>query len=403
MRVVYVTASLPFGPGEAFVAMEVQELIRRGHEVWVVPTLPRGDVLHDDAARLVARTLSTGLLSPRILAAATQEVARSPRAALATLSWVRRSRNARIFLKNASVCPKSLWLAGCLRRLRADHVHVHWAGTSATLAMLAAEMAGIRWSLTAHRWDIAEDNTLELKIDRACFVRAINGLGLSELRRRAGTGRGKLVLLHMGVPVPEEPAPLSEAGERSRVLMAANFEPVKGHRYILEAIRILRDHGRRVTLDLAGSGPEFPHVKGWVRELALDEHVRFLGVVPHSTLLARMGRREWDLVVLSSIETPAGEREGIPVILMEAMSFGIPVVATTVGGIPELLREGAGLLVSPGDAQALSDAMDDVLGNPSLGEQLAVRGRQRIKDEFDVASVVSELVEQFATCEPSRT
>jgi glycosyltransferase involved in cell wall biosynthesis len=177
---------------------------------------------------------------------------------------------------------------------------------------------------------------------------------------------------------------------------------VKGHRYILEAIRILRDHGRRVTLDLAGSGPELPHVKGWVRELALDEHVRFLGVVPHSTLLARMGRGEWDLVVLSSIETPAGEREGIPVILMEAMSSGIPVVATTVGGIPELLREGAGLLVSAGDAQALSDAMDDVLGNPSLREQLAVRGRQRIKDEFDIASVVSELVEQFATCEPSR-
>jgi len=395
VRLVYVTASLPYGRGESFVIPEVEELLRRGHEVELVPTWPRGPVIHDDARPLLARTRTARLLSGEIVLAAARELGRSPRRALGALARLLRSRSPLMVAKNLAVYPKSLWLARRLREGGVEHVHAHWAATPSSLALVAAEIAGVSWSLTTHRWDIGEDNLLELKVRRACFVRAINELGAELIRARAPGAEP--IVLHVGVPLPPGLAPPSESGIMRLVTPALLLE-VKGHEYLLRAVRLLLDRGVDVRLDLAGDGPLRARVEQRRRELGLDEHVAFLGTLSHLELLRRFEAGEWDAVVLSSIVTASGEHEGIPVSLLEGMARGLVAVGTTTGGMPELLEGGAGLLVPPADPAGLADELERLWREPSLRAELARAGRRRVEDEFDLERVVDELERRFEGC-----
>jgi colanic acid/amylovoran biosynthesis glycosyltransferase len=397
MKLLYVTAGLPYGPGEAFIIGEVDELMRQGNELRILPTYGRGNVVHDDALALVALTEERRLFTVAIAAGATLAVARAPLRAASTILTIFRSRNLLIFAKNAAVVPKALWLARRLPRLGIDHLHAHWGGTSSTLAMLAAEASGVSWSMTLHRWDIAENNLLATKIARACFVRTISSSGWEEARRRTRAGRGTLTVLPMGVhigPDPPEPRPAA----RGRLLLAANFVQVKGHHVALAAVATLRRRGVHLRLDLAGVGPLLAETRELSRRLGLEDSVSFLGQLPHRELLRRLAAREWDVIVLSSIETADGEREGIPVILMEAMATGTPVVAPRVGAIPELLEGGAGLLVPPADPDGLADAVQRLLADGELRARVGAAGRRRVASSHSIASVAAALGERFRAC-----
>lgn len=383
MRVVYVTSSWPHGPLEAFVLPEIAALERLGHEVWIVPMWPRGGRIHGDAEPHLARTLTTPLVSGAMLADGISSLPRS----LPLLGRTLRARP-RVAAKNLVVHPKALWLARHLHELEADHLHAHWAAASATLGMVAAELAHVPWSLTAHRWDIRESNALRAKARSACFVRTISEAGAAELERRVGLDGWHPVVLRMGVRLPVKLA-VPRGGRELRLVTPANLLPVKGHRHLFEALSGLEG----ISLDVAGEGP----LRAELERLAARLPVRFLGALSHSDLLEGLAGGRWDAVVLPSAPTPEGEREGVPVSLIEAMASGVPVVSTSCGAIPELVTEGAGLLVPPADATALRSALER-LREPGLRHELAAGGRSRVEHEFDVDRVAAELAARFSRC-----
>ena len=143
MRIVYVTSTLPYGSPEAFLIPEVAELMRSGHDVTVVPMSPRGVVVHEDVQPFLATTVGVPLLSPEILREAFAGAVSSPRRTFRALRYVCRSRSPRIFAKNLGVFAKGVWLGRRVCRLRADHLHAHWASTSSTMALVAAEISGV--------------------------------------------------------------------------------------------------------------------------------------------------------------------------------------------------------------------------------------------------------------------
>ena len=393
VKLAYVTSSFPYGHGESFLVAEVDELMRQGHELTIVPTLARGPVVHDDVRRLLPLVERERLLSPSVFLSAVGEARRGPRRLLAALAPVRQSRNAVTLAKNGAVLPKAIWLAARVRERAVEHIHVHWGGTSSTLAMIAADLAGVPWSLTAHRWDIRENNLLRVKANSASFIRAISEDGLRDLERIVGHARAPRHVLHMGVALPDRPGQTRKRpiGEPLRVLVPANFLEVKGHRFLVDAIAVLGFRGTRVVVELAGSGPLRNEIVRHAAQAGLENECVFLGQLSHSVLLESMDAGRWDAVVLASIETDSGEKEGIPVALLEAMSHGVPVVATSVGGIPELLGDGAGLLVAPRDPVALAHALARLDVEDELRTQLAQRGRERVESQFEVTSVVREL------------
>jgi colanic acid/amylovoran biosynthesis glycosyltransferase len=413
MRIIYVTSSMPYGPVETFVISEIEEVRKQGHEVLVVPMYPRGPVLHTDAKPLLEYVSAQPLLSPRIAKSAAETFVRAPTRTIRALGWLFRSRSARVLLKNLSVYPKGLWLARLAREWRADHIHAHWAATTATMALVASEFSGIPWSFTAHAWDITDwrrggaqgrgrNALLSLKISRACFVRFISRIG----RREAGlssTGAStdaKTFVLHMGVELPDLSGIRRPDGRRSRpiILCPAAFVPFKGHRYLIEAVYILLKRGVNLELWLAGKGELEEELRGQVGALGLAGNVSFLGQLPHPEVMDLYRRGEVDIVVLPSLDLGGSEHEGIPVSLMEAMSYGVPVVSTATGGIPELLGGGAGVVVPPADPTALAEAIGDLVRDPKLRERQGGAGRERVAESFSKERVADELIARFEAC-----
>ena len=399
MRIVYVTSTLPYGSREAFLIPEIAELSRNGHDLTIVPMRPQGDVVHDDVRPFLGATLALPLICREIFAGAFAEGLRSPWRTLRACRCLFRSRNLSIFAKNVGVLAKGLWLSRLARRLEADHLHAHWASTSSTMALIAGEISGIPWSFTAHRWDIAEKNLLEIKAAKACFVRAISEKGAQAIGPYVTAPAHKLHVLHLGIDVSGSARPprLERDETRLAVVTVADFVEVKGHRHLLEALQILKDRGPLVRLDLVGDGPLRAELERQVKGTGLSEWVTLLGTVPHATLLSDLKAHRWDAVVLPSVVTEKDE-EGIPVSLIEAMGAGIPVLSTRTGAIPELLREGAGLLVEAGDLVGLANALEELARKPALRERLAEEGRRRVLNDFNILIVASALAQWFEKC-----
>lgn len=403
-RIVYVTTSLPYDAGEAFIIAEIKELIWRGRSVLVVPRTPRRTVIHEDARPLLDVTATKGLLSGEIMRAALGELLRNPGRVLGCLGLVLWSRKPRSLVTNLAVFPKSLWLGRLAREWEADHIHAHWAMTPATMALVASEISGVPWSFTAHRGDIVESNLLPLKMERASFARFISQSGL-QMARNLGVDcpANRARVIHMGVEIPEWPvrdgspsvprhAPVKES---FIVVCPANLLPVKGHAHLIDAFALLMARNRNATLWIAGQGPLRRQLEQQVADLNLTHRVVFLGQLSHAALLRHYEEGAVDLVVLPSVDLGNGLHEGIPVSLMEAMSYGLPVVSTTTGGIPELLGGGAGVLVPPQDAQALADAIERVMTEPVWRDQIARAGRRRVEEDFAVEKIAEELIACF--------
>jgi len=396
VRLLYVTSTLPCSKQETFLYPEIEELLRRGVDLTIVPHYPRGVVTLEAGRRLDGRSHVHPLIDGTVISRAALAALRRPVAAAGCLGRTLSSRLL-ITAKNLAVYPKGLWLAGVVREQRIDHIHVHWAATSATMAWIAADMAGVPWSVTAHRWDLVENNLLERKLERAKFIRVISRDSLSLLGEAGVSPSARTPVIHMGVDLPPRPPvlPAARRGDgRCVVACPANLLPVKGHRHLLRALAAV-DPALGVELEIAGDGVEEPGLRALVAELGLGERVRFLGRVPQDRLHERYRSGEVDVVALASVDLGGGLREGIPVSLIEAMAFGIPVVGTATGGIPELLEGGAGLLVPPEDPPGMAAALTLLASDHSERQRFAERGRRRIEADYDVRASVDRLLAEI--------
>jgi colanic acid/amylovoran biosynthesis glycosyltransferase len=392
MRIIYVTANLPYGTDESFIIAEIEELSRRGHEVLVVPRSPRGPCLHGRS--LLKQAHLEPLCSTRVCRAALRAAAARPTAAVAAIRPLLQSRSLTTAVKNFSVLPKALWLAELASGWQADHIHCHWAGTTATMTMVASRLSGIPWSLTAHRWDIVENNLLSAKIGSASLARFISHDGLEMAKAIGIPQQSEVRVIHMGVSLPGRCKP--PLASSPVVLCPARLVEVKGHRFLLQAWRLLRDRGVEAELRLAGQGELQPHLLELTRDLGLTGCVTFLGAVPHHELLKMYEQGSISCVALASVDLGNGFHEGIPVALIEAMSYGVPVVATKTGGTAELVLPGTGMLVPARDPEALADALQTMLQHAPLAQRIGERGRQRVVKAYDIVRVASTLADAFS-------
>jgi colanic acid/amylovoran biosynthesis glycosyltransferase len=393
MRIIYVTARLPNGSDEAFIVPEVLQLTRLGHEVLIVPRSPRGSVIHGQEVFGYARR--EPLYSRNVLAALCKTASVSPSKIVAAVRSLLGSRSLAIALKNLAVVPKAVWLADLALQWRAGHIHCHWAGTTATMTMLASRISGVPWSLTAHRWDIVENNLLAEKIDSANFARFISDDGLKMATSMGIKPDPKIRVLRMGVALSagiqrlESPRPV--------VLCPARLVEVKGHRFLIEAWRILKNGGVRGELWFAGQGEYRERLESLTKALGLAGSVRFLGALPHAKLLTLYQQGTISIVALASVDLGNGNHEGIPVALIEAMSYGIPVVTTRTGGNAELVTPDAGFLVPPEDPVALANTLRRLLADRDLRKQFGESGRERAMQAHDIVGIAAELVSAFET------
>ncbi len=201
----------------------------------------------------------------------------------------------------------------------------------------------------------------------------------------------RIRLNRTSVPVPEISVPNGPLRKgRARLLQACRFIPKKGLDISLKALSILVAQGMDITLDLAGDGPERGALETMARELNLEDRINFLGFLPNQELLARLP--DYSLFVHPSRVTASGDREGIPNSMLEAMAYGLPVVATGHSGIPEAISHGVeGLLVEQDDPAGLAQAISTVLEDGTFYRRMSTAARTRIEQDFSSRRAIAEL------------
>jgi len=277
-------------------------------------------------------------------------------------------------------------LAGRLRALAPDVVHTHLF-TANAYGRAAARLARTGAALVASEESTDPEKPLWAQaIDRRLAPGTSRIVCVSEAVRRAQVERGIPAALLEVIPPGVDVAALEReaAGEldERRVVTVCRLEAPKDVATLLEAIASLRARGRGVTLDVVGDGPDRASLEARARALSLEGVARFLG------------RRDDAPVIVSgaAIFVLSTRYEGLGVALLEAMALGRPVVASDVGGVPEaVLRRETGLLVPPGDARALAEAIASLLDDPARSRALGDAGRARVRERFTLERRVAAL------------
>jgi glycosyltransferase involved in cell wall biosynthesis len=393
MRIVYVTRTLPFSSShEEFFIPEISELVRRGHRLLIVPRDTQGLLVEPEARQLLGMTRAAPLVTPEIACSAISAFLGSPATCLRDLWTACAKGDVAKRAKNLAVFPKGLWLARVAREFGAQHIHVQWLTVTAGMALVAHHITGIPWSVTAHRGDIVYNSLLEEKIRDASFVRFISFKSMRLAQSLCSFDiSSRSFVLHLGVHLPEGGFPPAAGLAARRLVCPANMKPVKGHQHLLKAVAILKERGVACELLLAGDGPLRRNLERMTYSLGVADRVRFLGRLRHDELLSLYRRGEIGSVILPSVDLGGGEHEGIPVCLVEAMAYRVPVISTETGGIPELLAGGCGMLVPPVNPEALAESIERVLSDDELRRTLSANGRRRVEEEYAAEMIVDEL------------
>jgi glycosyltransferase involved in cell wall biosynthesis len=186
-----------------------------------------------------------------------------------------------------------------------------------------------------------------------------------------------------------------------RIIVVGTLIEVKGHQYLIEACGQLARRGLRVSLDIVGEGKLRKKLQQQTMNLGLQDSVRFHGGLPRQQVVELF--QAADVSALTSVQTRNGKREGIPVVLMEAMASGLPVVASRISGIPELVEDGTtGFLAPPRDSVAIAAALEKLARDPALRQSMGRAGRDRVVREFNLEQNACILLDRIHLTHMSR-
>ncbi len=407
-RIAYIVSRYP-APSHAFISREVRALRALGAtiETFSIRRSADADVL--SAADESARATTYSILPPRIfhlLVAHLRALLTHPLRYVATLLLALRMSapglRGRLWHVFYFVEAIIFWRE-CVRR-QVHTIHAHFANVAADVALLTAHFgtgnrrssqAPWSWSFTMHgptEFSDVEGHRLADKIRRASRVVCVSDFCRSQLMGLVGEEEwSKLTVVHCGVDPGEFPATAqtAESGEPVQVLAVGRLVPVKGHAVLLEALAELARRDVFVRATIVGDGPLRATLERSAERLGLDSRITFAGAVGQDRIHAYYAKA--DVFCLPSFA------EGLPVVLMEAMATGFPVVASRIMGVPELVEDGvSGILVRPGRADELARALEILVAAPRLRESLGEAGRATVRAEFDVNRCASELKETFA-------
>jgi glycosyltransferase involved in cell wall biosynthesis len=280
---------------------------------------------------------------------------------------------------------------------RIEHIHAPWANGPATAAWVASQLTGIPFSFAAHAGDIfPPDGALEEKIGACRFVRTENAANVPHLNRHAGEDAHKIFVIYNGIPT-ERPASARVAMKPPvRIVALGRHVPKKGFDVLIRSCKILEEWSVEFHLTLGGAGPCERKLKDLASRLCLEGRVSFPGFVPHHRVPELLC--SGDLFVMPSVIDPSGDRDGVPTVILEALLHRLPVVASDVSGIGEVIRDGTtGLLASQKDPLALASTMVKMMADKQTAMEMAERGRAAVMEKFDVERNCRAILELLDT------
>jgi colanic acid/amylovoran biosynthesis glycosyltransferase len=382
---------------ETFILSEVLALLARGVDVRVFPLLRTSEqTVQPEARRLAAGARYVPFMSSTVLASQGYFLLAHPLRYLATLAAIVRGTwgSPNYLLKGLAIFPKCVHSARLMQKDGVQHVHCHFSSHPALAGFIIRRLTGIPFSFTAHGSDLHVDrHMLCEKVSEASFVAAVSGYNKRLIERECGNSMSKVRVIHSGV----DSSRFFQKGQRRtrgpfRILCVGRLEPVKGQRYLVEACRLLLAEGLEFSCELIGDGPERARLTALVETYGLDQRIYLAGARTHDYVASAM--QNADVVVCPSVVTTDGRREGIPVVLMEALASETAVVASEISGIPELVEnELTGLLVAAGSAEEIASGLRRLAADPDLRARLGAAGHAKVVREFSISGTIDRLLE----------
>ncbi len=281
-----------------------------------------------------------------------------------------------------------------------QHLHAHFATVATRVAALVSMLTDIPFSFTAHAKDIFRttvDRRLFAElVDRAAFAITVSDFNRDFIRSHTpGIDDRKLIRLYNGVDLDFfTPKVNREIPDIPHIISVGRLVPKKGFDHLLRALRACKDEGSRFRATVVGDGAEMQNLLALRRELDLDADVTFPGSLPQENVRELLA--EASMVALACVPDQDGNMDALPTVLLEALALDVPVVSTRLTGIPEIVGDGAGLLVDPGDDAALARAIRELWEQIRSGARSPGRGRVRAERLFDLRKNGAVLRDLFA-------
>lgn len=398
LRVAYVMSRFP-KLTETFILDEMIAVEAQGVRVELFPLLrERAHLIHPEAEPWIRRAHYLPFISASIIRANLAFLARHPRRYVGTLlEMIRGTAGSLNFLVGGiGIFPKVVRAAAVMSDLGVAHIQCHFATHPALAGFLVHRLVGIPFSFTAHGSDLhVERRMLCRKVEEAAFVVTISRSNAAVMEQECGGRIAKLEVIHCGVDQRRfGPTDGTRLDRRLSIACIGTLHEVKGQRYLIEACAQLAGRGVEFRCSFVGDGPDRAALERLVDSLGLTGRVAFLGQRTRTEVLALLA--ETDVVVTPSVATAAGKREGLPVVLIEAMAAGVPVVASHLSGIPELVENNVtGFTVPPGDPGAIADAIERLSADAALRHRLSSAARERVAADFDLAKNAARLKTLF--------
>lgn len=390
MKIAYVVSQYP-ARSETFIAREMKQLLARSNRLLIAPLrwsdtgegirVERADVLGLQWNPLdwIFSFAWAASRSPRKIVRIGRDLCTAP---LFSAAWWR-------LLILGLV---SLALARELSDRSVDHLRAHFLDSEAIAAFWTSRLLNVPFSITIHTRSTRFPASLLRQVAQASSFCAAISSETKELAERLTGPGARIGIIRNGVSLPPSVQPRSGplTPPSWRLLAVGRLIEKKGFDTLLDACRLLRDWGRPFHCDIIGDGPRRDRLVEQARQLRIERHVTFHGAQPNEEVYRAFRRH--DILVAPSCPSPDGSRDGLPTVIIEALSCGVPVVASSFAAIPELVADGkSGRLVSPDTPVALARALRQLFDRPRHAFQMARHGRDQVRRRYQLEREVEKL------------
>jgi glycosyltransferase involved in cell wall biosynthesis len=392
LRLAYLTNRYP-SISHTFIRRELMEMERRGHSVLRLAIRPAEsspvDPVDIEEGRRTTHCLAQP--KPRLFLDTVLVAFRRPGAFLRAVGVTRRlaKRSGVGLVRHIAYLVEACSLLRIVQRERIEHLHAHFGTNGAAVALLLRVLGGPPYSLTIHgseEFDSPVALSLDAKVAAAAFVVGISHFGTAQIKRWipfSQWGKVHMIGCSVGPSFFDAAAPVDPASRT--FVCVGRLSSAKGHVHLIDAFSALIRSGADANLVLAGDGELRAEIESRIASAGLRERVAITGWIDEARVRELILRSR--AVVLSSFA------EGLPMVLMEAFALGRPVIATSVAGIPELVKPGqSGWLAIAGDSVSLVSAMRECLAAPAERlDAMAAAGRTLVIRDHDTATETAKL------------
>lgn len=402
-RLAYVLGQFP-SVSETFILREIIALERLGFHITPLSLQPGAGVVHAAARPLAERTVyRPHPFSGPGIAALFGAFFNKPFGCLSALWLVMHHtvREPRAFRELLNAYAAACYFVANVPPGQMRHIHAHFATFPATVGLILAEILGVGLSISCHARDIFtnEARLLQVKLSETEFLTVCTEYGADMLKRKHSImNLDRLKVIRHGLDLSEFRDLKHTEYRVPLIVSVGRMVEKKGFPILLRAAAMLAAEGVEFELALIGDGPQRDELERLANGLGLSHKVYFPGYLPFEEVLGTY--RYADVFALTPIVAHDGDRDGLPNAIVEAMACGVPVVATNVGGVPELVEhEVTGLLAQPGNVQEIAQHLERALIDQPLREKIAANAWQRVirdhdadKNAFVLGSVFAELL-----------